>query len=80
MELMEKGSLYNLIHDKTFALDGEILLPILRDVGKSLALPLDNDLNKPLNTSAIVGLFDSARGAIPACCRPTDCPFRSQGK
>lgn len=39
MELMEKGSLYNLIHDETFALDGKILLPILRDVGKSYALP-----------------------------------------
>lgn len=38
MELMEKGSLYNLLHDETFTLDGEIVLPILRDVGKSFAL------------------------------------------
>lgn len=32
MEYMEHGSLYDLLHNETMVIDGEILLPILRDV------------------------------------------------
>jgi guanylate cyclase len=32
MEYMEHGSLYDLLHNETMVLDGEILLPILRDI------------------------------------------------
>lgn len=36
MELMEKGSLYDLIHDTSVVLDGPVILPILRDVAQGV--------------------------------------------
>jgi len=36
MELMEHGSLHDLLHNDTLALDGELVLPILRDVAQGL--------------------------------------------
>jgi serine/threonine protein kinase len=36
MEYMDHGSLYDILHNETMALDGEILLPILRDVSQGV--------------------------------------------
>lgn len=36
MEYMEHGSLYDLLHNETMALDGELLLPMLRDISSGL--------------------------------------------
>jgi serine/threonine protein kinase len=36
MEFMQHGSLYDLLHNETMVLEGEILLPILRDVSQGL--------------------------------------------
>ena len=36
MEHMDHGSLYDLLHNKTMDLDGEIILPILRDIAQGV--------------------------------------------
>ena len=36
MEYMDHGSLYDLLHNETMAIDGELLLPILRDVSQGV--------------------------------------------
>jgi len=36
MEMMENGSLYDLLHNETLVLDGDIILPILKDVAQGL--------------------------------------------
>ena len=36
MERMDHGSLYDLLHNDTFAMDGELLLNILRDIGQGV--------------------------------------------
>jgi serine/threonine protein kinase len=36
MEYMEYGSLYDLLHNDTMVIDGELLLPILRDVAQGM--------------------------------------------
>jgi serine/threonine protein kinase len=36
MEYMEYGSLYDLLHNDTIVIDGELLLPILRDVAQGM--------------------------------------------
>ena len=36
MEMMENGSLYDLLHNETLILDGDIILPILKDVAQGL--------------------------------------------
>jgi serine/threonine protein kinase len=36
MEFMEHGSLYDLLHNETMYLDGEMMLPILCDISQGL--------------------------------------------
>ena len=36
MEYMDHGSLHDVLHNKTFELDGEIILPILRDIAQGV--------------------------------------------
>jgi len=36
MEYMDYGSLYDLLHNETMAIDGEFLLPILRDISQGM--------------------------------------------
>jgi serine/threonine protein kinase len=36
MEYMEYGSLYDLLHNDTMVIDGELVLPILRDVAQGM--------------------------------------------
>ena len=36
MELMEHGSLWDLLHNETMILDGDLLLPILRDISQGV--------------------------------------------
>jgi len=36
MEYMDHGSLYDMLHNDTFPLDGDLLLPILRDIAQGL--------------------------------------------
>lgn len=36
MEYMDRGSLHDLLHNETFAIDGGVLLPILQDICKGL--------------------------------------------
>lgn len=36
MEYMDHGSLYDILHNETLAIDGEILLPILRDISQGM--------------------------------------------
>jgi serine/threonine protein kinase len=36
MEYMDHGSLYHVLRNETMALDGEILLPILRDIAQGV--------------------------------------------
>lgn len=36
MEFMEHGSLYDLLHNETMVVEGEILLPILRDISQGM--------------------------------------------
>lgn len=36
MEYMEHGSLYDLLHNETMAIDGELILPVLRDVSQGV--------------------------------------------
>ena len=36
LEYMDLGSLYDILHNDTMALDGEIVLPILRDISQGM--------------------------------------------
>jgi hypothetical protein len=36
MEFMEFGSLYDLLHNESVALEGDLLLPVLRDVAQGM--------------------------------------------
>ena len=36
MEFMEHGSLYDILHNETMPIDGELLLPILRDIARGV--------------------------------------------
>lgn len=36
MEYMDHGSLYDILHNKTFVLEGDCILPILRDVARGV--------------------------------------------
>jgi guanylate cyclase len=36
MEHMDHGLLYDLLHDKTMVIEGELLLPILRDISQGM--------------------------------------------
>lgn len=36
MEFMEHGSLFDIIHNKTMRLDGEVMLPLLRDISSGM--------------------------------------------
>ena len=36
MEYMEHGSLYDLLHNETMVIEGELLLPIMRDVSQGV--------------------------------------------
>ena len=36
MEYMDYGSLYDILHNETFPLDGDLLLPILRDIAQGV--------------------------------------------
>ena len=36
MELMDYGSLYDLLHNDSMAIEGEIILPILKDIAQGL--------------------------------------------
>jgi serine/threonine protein kinase len=36
MEFMEHGSLYDILHNETMPIDGELLLPILRDIAQGM--------------------------------------------
>ena len=36
MEYMEHGSLYDLLHNETFVLEGDVVLTILRDISQGL--------------------------------------------
>ena len=36
MELMEHGSLYDVLHNETMVIEGEVVLPILRDIAQGL--------------------------------------------
>lgn len=36
MECMDHGSLYDLLHNQTIAIEGEMVLPILRDISQGL--------------------------------------------
>jgi len=36
MEYMDRGSLYDLLHNKTMIIEGEVILPILRDIAQGL--------------------------------------------
>lgn len=36
MEYMQNGSLYDILHNHTMALEGDIILPILRDVSQGM--------------------------------------------
>ena len=39
MEFMDHGSLYDLLHNETMAIEGELLLPILQDIAKGVRFP-----------------------------------------
>jgi serine/threonine protein kinase len=36
MEYMDHGSLYDILHNETMAIDGELLLPILCDIAQGV--------------------------------------------
>ena len=36
MEFMEHGSLYDMLHNETFAIEAELLLPILSDISQGM--------------------------------------------
>ena len=36
LEFMDHGSLYDVLHNETMALEGEIILPILRDIASGI--------------------------------------------
>ena len=66
MEYMDHGSLYDLLHNETMILDGEILLPILRDVSQGVRFLHSADPGKSCSVLApklASGLFSPPHSA-----------------
>jgi serine/threonine protein kinase len=72
MEQMDHGLLYDLLHDKTMVIEGELLLPILRDISQGMRFLHSANLqviHGDLKAQSI--LIDSKfRAKVANCCRP----------